>query len=519
MAASNLFSAAECADGVAAALGLSDRDSRSIDVCWQALTVYQGHDTYIVPFHEAGGFMGGVTNQVSREAGRAVQMVMDYCGSWDSQPIEQRSGKDLAEAEHKAQELIRLRLQQFLGRGSGDHQYVVYSFGPAHRRLVRFEGAAGESLLLDDRPIQTQPDGDDLLALLTLPAYGCVVLDRTQPAAVKPDAPLVQVGDSFLENDLLRVEFDLTHGTVKGLIRKTDGRNLLAGDGHTFYLPESQCQKTRDVRISASGPLRGALEFEIELVTERGDTCRIRTHVSLDAHQPLVCFEEHILQCPELHDDQWTNHLGVRFGMAWQRPKLKRSYFNVLEDTEAQHLSSVNLLVAQGPDAEMLFVNHGNQFYVCRDNEIRNILIYENEPCRRFCYAVGCCEDNPVMQARSWVQPCFIQKATGAPEGGSPNRILSSKMSFFSINPPDVELLSCRYVDGRFLLRLANTTDQALDTTVESYCPLGQAFLTDLLGRQLEALRVSDRTVHIRLQPCDVRQLALLPAPHKSKST
>ena len=122
------------------------------------------------------------------------------------------------------------------------------------------------------------------------------------------------------------------------------------------------------------------------------------TRVSLDAGQPVATFDTEITRAPAVEGNQWHNHLGVRFELADATAEISNSHFNVLEPFPHRQIYSPYLLLA----GDTIFLNTGNEFYVRDDGALSNILIMENESARRFQYAVGLAEKNPVMQSRKW---------------------------------------------------------------------------------------------------------------------
>jgi hypothetical protein len=113
-----------------------------------------------------------------------------------------------------------------------------------------------------------------------------------------------------------------------------------------------------------------------------------------------------------------------------------------------------------------------------------------------------------VIQARAWTSPLFAEKVARK-AATNENRSDDACVSFFSVDSTDVEITSCRYVDGRFLLRLANTTGQEISAVINAFCGIGQAVLTDLCGNKMADLEIRDRGALVPLRPWDIRQVAL----------
>jgi hypothetical protein len=184
-----------------------------------------------------------------------------------------------------------------------------------------------------------------------------------------------------------------------------------------------------------------------------------------------------------------------------------------MEQTDACKLFSVNVLRAVGPDADLLWINHGNQFYVREGGEIRNILVYENEPGRQFEYAIGFSVNNPLQEVRKLAQPCFVE-AFDAPAHVRSKRhtdtTQSSWSSLFAFEKGTAELLSCRYAKGKLLVRVAALTGNEQEVVFNSPIATTQAYRTDLRGTRLEKLALSDGRISLVLRPWDIAQIELV---------
>lgn len=470
MRTSSLFAAAELLDAVAAITGNGDYRTAEHERNWEALSHYQGHGTYIVPYFQGGGFQGPGDSPLAKEARRGLFAVAEYLGPTDHRPIKEVTDQLIAAAESRAGELIR----DWLKSDADGNAYRFYNFAPACERIISLPGH-------EDRHVR-----------VSLPAYGCLTLtDPDVAATAGSGADPVAAGTDFLDNGLVRAEFDLERGTLQRLVRKDDGKELLSGASHAFYFPDSPAPVCSNSTVLLRSPLRGTIEFEISV----GDACRMTTRVSLDSGATTLTCETQVLEVPPLAGDQWHNHLGVRFELA-ERGEVWSSHFNVLEPFPHDRIYSPNVLVAD----EVVFLNEGNQFYIREGTALSNILIMENEPARQFRYAVGLVQKNPIMQARAWAQPCFIER-------------VHAKKSFaqflVQFDRADIELLSCRYDDGALLLRLANTCDRKVPTSLTMFAPIAAASSTTLAGDHKSNLPVQDGSVALELSPWDIRQVRL----------
>ena len=404
-AATHLFSAAELLDAVAASHGDAPNPAVNHDEHWEALTHDQGHGPYIVPAYASGGFLGLGDSPSQRAAKRGVSNISEYIGPIDARPVERVTDRLRSEAEKRARRAIRERLPTLATGNGAAGGFLVYSPAPARPRLVRIPGAAGSQFALEGTARPGQDDGPDRLVLLDLAAYSCTALVpvNSGPENGAPDS--VVVGADYLENGQVRVEFDAATAMIRRLIRKPDGKDLLAANSHCFYFPGSRQPRCRTTRSVLSGPLRGAIEFEVEVPVANDESCVLTVTASLDAGQPVVDFETRVGQLPSPSGNQWKNHFGVRFELADPAPTIFTSQYNALEEYGKPKLFSANLLLAKGQGADVAFFNKGNEFYVRDGSAISNILIMENEPARRFRYAIGTGQRNPLIQARARDQP------------------------------------------------------------------------------------------------------------------
>ena len=501
LACTDLFAAAELFDAVNAV-----RDGREANLAlhkdnWEALTHYQGHGTYIVPYYASGGFLGPGDNPRSRESRRAEMNVTEYLGPVDQRPVVEVTTMWLDWAIKKAEEVIR-NLPAPADEGGAPPSpacFALYNSAPARTCLVSLPGEAGTNYASGDTPLPAQDDDSGRLVLVSLPAHGLAIVRETTREA-DPSGHEVQVGQDFLENDLLRAEFDLATGCLTSLIQKTDGQILLSENSNAFYSPGSWTQQCTATRIQASGPLRSAIEFDIELRNDEQVISRLTTRALLTRGGNELDFETIVHDAPEVENNQWENHLGVRFEPAEPGFVVHACHFNVLEEVPHRTLSSTNVLVARSKSADVAFLNAGNQFYVREGGSLSNILIMENEPARRFRYAVGPAEENPLMQARLWRQPCeAIPAQADLPESAS----------FFEFDSPDIELLSCRKEGQGLLLRMANTTSNRIRTTLRAWQPVREATRTLLNGDPKGVLKVEDGEVKLSFRACDILQVQI----------
>ncbi|MSS71033.1 MAG: hypothetical protein EXS64_06060 [Candidatus Latescibacteria bacterium] len=501
------FAAAELIDGVAIHGGAQPMPDVDHDAHWEALTHYQGHGTYIVPWYPSGAFLGGIGNPRTAKVGYGVPNICDYVGPFSPRLMKEVTEPMMDASERQAAYLMQQRLQAMAPasiRGTG---FMLYSFAPGRRRVVTLADAAGRAICAGDQALAAQDFGRDRLALVDLPSYGYAVVDARAEAGVQTAViDPVSVGADHLENRALRVEFDPATGMLRRLLCKATGHELLGPGSGAFTCPEGGGQRCRGIRPVASGPLRGAFEFDIELPVKDQKPCRLRTRAWLDAEASVVEFETEVDDVPELKGNQWRNHLGVRFALAGAGTPIQTCHFNVLEPHDGEQLFSPNVLVAQGEPVSTVFLNEGNEFYLRQGAALSNILIFENEVSRRFRYAVGIAGNNPLMQGRIWHQPVI---PTPISAGGSGSPVREPSGSFLSFDSPDVELLSCRLKGDVFRVRLANTTGKAVQTHLRMFLPIASAELTGLDGRRAVEQPVAAGQVALSLRPWDIRQLHL----------
>jgi hypothetical protein len=313
-----------------------------------------------------------------------------------------------------------------------------------------------------------------------------------------------------LENRQVRIEIDRATGTIRRLHNKTTGEELIAADSHTFYSPDSVASAGRSVRVLAGGPLRGCLEIDVALRLRDGRVCGLVTRLWLDTEQSVVDFETTVTDPPDFSGYQWRNHLGVRFHLPTERTTVQASHFNVLEPFNREQVISPNVLLADGAGTGVVFLNEGNEFYLHQGTTISNILVVQNEPARRFRYAVGVAAANPLMQARSWYQPVFVVPAVTADQSGAPATDRPSgtpAVSLLAFDSPDVELLSCRWEEGALRVRLANTAGHPVSTRLTAFLPIVEAEETSLDGRNATNGVITDGGVKLSLRPWDIKQL------------
>jgi len=500
--ASELFRAAEILDTITS--GATPADETRDQQSWRALAAFQGHDRYFSPLWPVGGFMGSAFNP-TRRIGRIEQTVADYCGPIDTTTIGDRAGRDLRVAEKTTKQSIHRRLASMSSEPSADVAWMLFNPGPAAQRIVKLRKAAGRSLQASGCAIVCQDDGEDLLAAFRLPGYSCSTAisaaEQSRPAAAI-DHP-VQCGDNYLDNGLVRVELDMDNGTITRLLRPSDGRLLLL-DSHKFIIPGGQPQLCRKVRWHQRGPLKTSVDFHLSIPLPGKPPCQVLSRVSLEAGQTWIDLTQRVIACPAIRGDQWQEHLGLSFQLPDEQFTLRRSHYNVLEDARARNIFSHNLLIAELDDLQVGWMNRGNQFYVREGHSIRTILICENEPARTFRHRVGWPSGNPLFEARSWLTPWFIRRCSNEPSGGSKVRELRRAIE---ISSEDVELLSLRHQGDILRVRLANLSGKDTSTHLSVSNRFPDAWITDLTGKLIHPIQVTDGAVAIALRPWDIVQV------------
>jgi hypothetical protein len=516
-AATNLFAAAELVDAVATLRGAQPLPEADHDKHWEALAHYQGHDNYLAPSYPSGAFLGGINAPGMSEAGRGVPIVAEYVGPFSPRLVKDVMGALMSESERQASSLIQQRLLAMPEGGNSD--FVLYNFAPRRQQLVTLPGLAGRTITVGGATLLAQDDQNDRLVLIDLPSYGCafivagVAAGSTSPSVIDP----VSVGENHLDNSALRAEFDLQTGTIQRLLCKASGHELLASlrsdDARSggFYCPGSGAARCRAVRRVANGPLRGAIEFDLEMPVQNQDPCLLRTRVSLDTQQAELNFETRVLKAPHVKGNQWRNHLAVRFVLADRDVSIETCHFNVLERHDGEQLISPNVIVARSQATSVAMFNEGNQFYRREGNLISNILIVENESARCFRYGIGIAADNPIMQARMWAQPVTIAATSSRVNisADAPVPAESYVISFVSLDSADVEVLSARVEEGTLRVRLANTTGRPIEARLKTFLAFDFAERTGLDGRRPVPQEVCDGQIMLSLRPWDIVQTKL----------
>jgi len=495
-AASELFRARELLSLLEDAADSSGEESVEN---WRALLTYQGHDRYFSPKWPSGGFMGARFNPTRRK-GRIDETVADYCGPADTTTLRQRADTDLLHAERSAKRSIRRTLGAAESFKSNVHQWTIFNPGGATQRTLRFRKAAGQALLINGESIPVQDDRGDLIAAVSLPAYSSICItarERLQPDP-EMDHPVTS-GDTFLDNGLLRVEFDPAAGTVTRILRPSDGRTLFATG--RFVAPGATSQTCEKIHWRARGPLMTSLELMILLHMPQGE-CRIRARLSLEAGQTWLDLQQRVETCPPISGDQWTNHLGLQFTLTDANFNLLRSHYNVQEPSEERQIFSHNLLQANLSDGVQLgWMNRGNQFYVREQNAISAILLSENESARKFVHRIGYSRGTALSEARAWLSPVFVVPA----DSTAP---LHAKL--ITLDSDKVELLSAVRVGNQLQVRLANLCGESVLLTLSTRKPARAAWRTDFTGKRTAAIEISDGRINLTLRPWDIAQLEVI---------
>jgi hypothetical protein len=272
--------------------------------------------------------------------------------------------------------------------------------------------------------------------------------------------------------------------------------------------------------VTHTGPLRAAIEFDIEFDTSDAGQVQLTTRASLDTQQAQLDIQTTVHTPPEVHGNQWKNHLGVRLGLPDPKFTLSTCHFNVLEEYDRPKIFSPNVLVAHCDGIDIAMLNAGNQFYVRDGETLSNILVVENESTREFHYAIGAAETNPIAQGLNWRLPCFVHAGHAASTAaGSLVTADRPAISFIDIDHADIALLSCGRLaaadeaDAGWRVRLANTCDQKRRAILRAAWPIRSASITDLTGKTRSTLDVQNDAVTLEFRPWDIVQIQMHLSP------
>jgi len=427
--------------------------------------------------------------------------------------------------------------------GEGKDDVVVFNaLGQPRDTLVKVSLAEGKGLADETGkplPAQRLSESTAVVALGEIPAVGFrryKVVDHA--GETKVDRP-VSVDRNILENEFLRVEFDLQLGSIKSIIDKKQNREVLAGTGNDlqFFEDKPLIQELSGWeldRIYEEKPFEGATQLVLMeqfggalqggmCIEKKFRLSRIKQEVFLDFNLPILFFRTWV---------DWREHetllkaafpvsvnssqacFDIQFGHIY-RP----THRNTLWDIARYEVPCQKWMDLSEGDYGVSLLNDGKYGCDVQDNVMRLTLLrspVEPDPAadrgfHEFTYAL-------YPHALPWWQAKTIRYANEMncrPRVFSAGRDKCAPKSFLQLEPENLVLETVKGAEDEkaLIVRLyesANTRGYGRLSLNLPFEPR-RATLCTMEEKDLAPLPIQDSAVQFEYNPCQILTIKICP--------
>jgi alpha-mannosidase len=487
---------AELWQAAATALKKQVYPQKLLEQAWKSVLLNQFHD--IIP--------GSSIHRVYEEAEAAYAQVID-----------------------SAQSMIREGMRAFV-RDDEAALTVFNSLTWARQELVALpEGYAGLANAAGER-VPTQTVAGTTLAEVSAPACGWsgYRLLKQMDDQVIPDS--VQAGEDFLENELLRVQFNAL-GEITGIRDQQTGRELTRGICNRFmmYKDITNCYDAWDIdsmyeqlpvvldepakiEVAAVGPLVAQLvitrklhhSLMTQIVSLRRGSRRVEFQTRIDwqeRHKLLkVNFPVNITATEALNE--------IQFGYI-KRPTHKSKWGDANKFEVCNHKWTALTEAKQGAailnDCKYGINVSGNSINLTLLKSALAPDMYADRGIQEFTYAFYAwegtfAESNVVREAYELNIP--VQVMSGYAE----------QMTLFALDAPEIIIETVKMAeDGSedLIVRLYESKQTSGSCTLQTAFPLNSVYQTDMLERKETKLNVGDCGIKLEFKPFEIKTIRL----------
>jgi len=402
------------------------------------------------------------------------------------------------------------------------------------------EGALPDNLQLLDPAgdaVAIQPvEGGTLLACDEIPPNSFVPLRRVQAAQAPSNPCRCTAGDGWLENDLVRVEFNPL-GEITRVFDRHSGREVIppgcvanqlqvfadlpadsdAWELDPFYethpLP---LEPVAQLRVLENGPLRAMLEVRRNLLNSQFVQCISITHRSrrIDFDTHIEWRERHVLLKAAFPVEILARNAAceIQWGVI-DRPTHRNTSWD-----QARHEVCAQKWVDLSEDGYgVSLLNNGKYGHDIRGNVMRISLLRAptspdpdaDQGEHHFIYSLlphgGDWRGDTAAQAYALNDPLIVLQPA--------SQARPRPFSLIAHDAPNVIIETVKPAeDGNGLIvRLYESHRRRGAVTLSTGFKLQQAWQTDLLENNVQALSCEDRRVTVWLSPCQILTLRLVP--------
>ena len=439
----------------------------------------------------------------------------------------------------EAEKLISSGGEKLLG---DNDKYVAVFNTLSHERKVTENVALPEGKVLENesgssRPMQRVDKENAIVDLGTLPAVGYKRFKVVDGKAEVKGSAIVK--DNVLENDFVRIEFDLTTGLIASIFDKQAGREILDGFGNKIQFFED---KPFDQNISAweidriyqEKPFTGLTE--LVSIEPFGDSLRrgmkveqkfqgsvISQEIYLESNSPVIFFRTRV----DWHENETMMKAAFPVRINASQACFDIQFGHIYRPTHNNTL--IDIAKFEVPHQKWMDVSEGDygvsilndSKYGCdiKENVMRLTLLrspIQPDPLadrgiQEFVYAV-------YPHAGGWQQAKTVQYAKELNEKVlvlSADTDAPAEASFIQVAPSNLILETVKKAEDEdaIVVRLYESANIRGTGKITFNLPDGEikkAMLCDMEERDIRELTVSDGAINIEFLPCEVLSLKVV---------
>jgi hypothetical protein len=278
------------------------------------------------------------------------------------------------------------------------------------RRAALELGPASRPLPIAGAVKACQLDGDQLRAVVEVPALGFCWLPREGPPGTAPMAAKLRLGDqasNTIRNEFFEAEVDPITGGLKAI---RDHKSRVNRLGQQLVFNPGSRMVVKDIRVTSAGPALGEIVSEGVLIGEQEQVlASFRQRLRAWMGRPLleVRIELEPTQPPAGYG--WHAYYGARFAWREERAALFRSINGSGFHTTHPRPQSPDYLEIRLPPQSTAILTGGLPFHQKQGGRMVDvILVPEGEKVTTFDLGIVLDRDQPIQTALGYASPLAI---------------------------------------------------------------------------------------------------------------
>ncbi len=315
------------------------------------------------------------------------------------------------------------------------------------RRVVLELGPARRPLPIGGIVKACQLDGDQVRAVVEVPALGFAWLPREGPPGTAPMASRLRLGDqasNSIRNEFFEAEVDPVTGGLKAI---RDHRTRINRLGQQLVFNPGSRMVVKDVRVTSAGPALGEIIAEGVLIGEQDQVLAdYRQRLRAWMGRPLLEMRIELTPAQPPAGYGWHAYYGARFAWREERAALYRSINGSPFFSTHPRPQSPDYLEIRLPPQNVAILTGGLPFHQRQGGRMVDvILVPEGEKAAEFELGIVLDRDQPIQTALGYASPVAVVPTTkGPPHVGASGWLFHVDAS---------NLLMTRMVPGRMEVR------------------------------------------------------------------